>query len=261
MIIDVHCHAWPDAIAERALAGRVPQLKRHGDGRISTLPGVLARSGVDRGVLLGIADSARHVDSVNRFVARQRGPALLGFGTVHPDLPLEENVASLKRNGITGIKLHSLFQGFAYSDPRVWELLEAISPQVTVIAHVGAGGDRESNERATPGMIRDLVRGIPGLRLIACHFGGYHRLEEAEESLLGENVHLETSWPPTMAALAPERVRAIIRRHGADRVVFGSDWPMADPAAEIAAIRALGLPDADTEAVLGGNFARLMGLS
>ena len=58
---------------------------------------------------------------------------------------------------------------------------------------------------------------------------------------MGSRVTLETSWPPTMAELDQERLVAIIRRHGADRVVFGSDWPMADPAAEIAAIRALAL--------------------
>ncbi|EFL28039.1 amidohydrolase [Streptomyces himastatinicus ATCC 53653] len=205
MIIDVHCHAWPDALAERALGGRVPQLERHGDGKISSLHRVLARSGVDKGVLLGIADTARHVDAVNRFVAARRGPDLLPFGTVHPDLPLEDNLASLRRHGITGVKLHSLFQGFAYDDPRVWDLLEAFGSRIAVIAHVGAGGDRLSNERATPAMVRAIVRRFPDLRLIACHFGGYHRLEEAEEQLLGENVFLETSWPPTMARLAPER--------------------------------------------------------
>jgi hypothetical protein len=55
-------------------------------------------------------------------------------------------------------------------------------------------------------------------------------------------------------------VRAIIARHGADRVVFGSDWPMTDPAAEIAGIRELGLPPAAEAAVLGGNLAGLLGL-
>lgn len=261
VIIDVHCHAWPDAIAERALGPRVPQLPRVGDGRLSSLHEVIARSGVDQGVLLGIADSAKYVDRVNAFVARSRGGDLLGFGTVHPDLPVEENLASLRRHGIRGVKLHSLFQGFAYDDPRVWDLLEAFGSEIAVIAHVGAGGDRESNERATPGMIRAIVRRFPDLRMVACHFGGYHRLEEAEAELLGENVHLETSWPPTMAGLAPEKVREIIGRHGADRIVFGSDWPMADPAAEIAAIRGLGLSDDDTAGILGGNFARLMGLT
>ena len=95
-MIDVHCHAWPDAIAERALGPRVPQLPRVGDGKISSLPGVLAKAGVDRGVLLGIADTAKYVDGVNRFVARSRGGPLLGFGTIHPDLPLEENLDSLR---------------------------------------------------------------------------------------------------------------------------------------------------------------------
>jgi predicted TIM-barrel fold metal-dependent hydrolase len=110
-------------------------------------------------------------------------------------------------------------------------------------------------------MIRDIVRQFPHLKLVACHFGGYHRLDEAVTDLLGENVYLETSWPPTMAELAPDRVRAIINRHGVDRIVFGSDWPMADPAAEIAAIRALGYSDEVTSGILGGNFARLMGIA
>jgi uncharacterized protein len=110
-------------------------------------------------------------------------------------------------------------------------------------------------------MIRDIVRQFPDLKMVACHFGGYHRLDEAEADLLGENVYLETSWPPTMAELAPEKVRAIIDRHGADRIVFGSDWPMADPGAEIAAIRALGYSDDVTAGILGNNFARLMGIA
>jgi predicted TIM-barrel fold metal-dependent hydrolase len=36
---------------------------------------------------------------------------------------------------------------------------------------------------------------------------------------------------------------------------------MADPAAEVAAVRALGLDDDEVEAVLGGNAARLLGLA
>jgi predicted TIM-barrel fold metal-dependent hydrolase len=74
-------------------------------------------------------------------------------------------------------------------------------------------------------------------------------------------VTLETSWPPTLADLEKERLVAIIRRHGADRVVFGSDWPMADPAAEIAAIRDLGLTKDEEDGILGNNLARLLGLS
>jgi uncharacterized protein len=113
MLIDVHCHAWPDAIADRALAGRVPQLRRFGDGKISRLRTVMARSGLDQVVVLGIADSARHVEGANRFVGEQLAAGLLGFGTVHPDLTVDDNLASLRRHGINGVKLNSLFQGFS----------------------------------------------------------------------------------------------------------------------------------------------------
>jgi predicted TIM-barrel fold metal-dependent hydrolase len=43
--------------------------------------------------------------------------------------------------------------------------------------------------------------------------------------------------------------------------VFGSDWPVTDPKAEIAAVRALGLTPAEEDAVLGGNLATLLGLA
>lgn len=259
MIVDVHCHAWPDRIAQRALTGRSPQLPRRGDGTIGGLRSAMAASGVGQAVVLGIADEGRHVDGVNRFVARCKADGFLGFGTVHPDLSVEDNMSSLRANGVRGVKLHTLFQGFALNDPRMYELYEAFGSEIAVIAHVGSGGDAAANRRGTPAMIRDIVRTFPDLRLVCCHFGGYHQLDEAEAELLGLDLYLETSWPPSLAEIAPSRVKEIISKHGSDRIVFGSDWPMADPAAEIAAIRALGLSDDAVEDILGRNFLRLLG--
>ncbi|MFC7658692.1 amidohydrolase family protein [Pseudonocardia benzenivorans] len=109
-------------------------------------------------------------------------------------------------------------------------------------------------------MLAELVRQFPRLDLIACHFGGYKRFEEAAEIVIGLPVHLDTSWPPSLATLDPRRVREIIEKHGPERICFASDWPMADPGAEIATIRDLGFSDDDTAAILGGNLARLLGL-
>lgn len=44
-------------------------------------------------------------------------------------------------------------------------------------------------------------------------------------------------------------------------MVFASARPVAGPAAEIDVIRDLGLPDGDTDAVLGGALARVPGLA
>lgn len=261
MIIDAHAHVWPDRIAGIALsANRLPDLHARGDGTVAGLTADMAASGVSVSCCLGIANEARHVDSVNRFVAGLTSETRFGFGTVHVDLSAEENLASLRRHGVRAVKIHPLFQGFALDDPRLWEIFEAFGDEFAVITHVGEGGSPEANRLSSPAMIRDIARQFPRLKLMACHFGGYKILDDAEEMLAGADVVLETSWPPSLATLRPERVRELIRKHGAERIVFGSDWPMTSPAEEIRAIDALGLGDDETKSVLGGTLARLLGI-
>ena len=72
---------------------------------------------------------------------------------------------------------------------------------ITVITHAGAGGSAQANERGTPANVRFALDAVPELRLIACHFGGYHLLDEAEELVVGSRAYLETSWPPRLGDL------------------------------------------------------------
>lgn len=261
MIIDAHAHVWPDHIAPRILATRPAGLDPQADGTLDGLRRTMDAAGIDMALTLGIAGVPQHVARTNEFIGSVDRSRFVPFGTVHPDLPIAENLRHLQDNGIPGVKLHPLFQDLDLADPRVVELMAALAEAgIKVITHVGAGGDDAANERGTPRHLRALADRVPQLDLIACHYGGYHLLNEAEEQVVGSRVMLETSWPPTMRELDQDRVRAIIARHGANRVVFGSDWPMTDPAAEIAGIRALGLPPAEEAAVLGGNLAGLLGL-
>ena len=259
MIIDAHTHVWPDQIAEIALRNNpVPGLNVRGSGTVLGLEQDMLQSGVGISCCLGIANESRHVDRVNEFVASLVSKYRFGFGTVHVELSPEENMASLNRHGITAVKLHPLFQRMSLMDKRLWDILDAFGDKITVITHVGAGGDAITNELSSPTMIAKIARQFPNLSLIACHFGGYKILDQAEEMLDGADVVLETSWPPSLTELAPGRVRDLIRKHGAERVVFGSDWPMTSPADEVQAIDALGLTDDETKLVLGGTMARIL---
>jgi uncharacterized protein len=262
MIIDAHCHVWPDHIAAQVLASRPASLDPVHDGTITGLRRTMDTAGIDHAMVLGVANVARTVQRTNEWIGAVDRSRFTPFGTVHPDLDPEVNLASLRDNGIRGVKLHPLFQDLALDEPRVIDLLRALADaDVTVITHAGAGGSDEQNERGTPQALRVALDAVPDLTLIACHFGGYHRLDEAEKLVVGSRAYLETSWPPRLAELGKTKVAELIRRHGADRVIYGSDWPMADPAAEIAAVRDLGLEPAETDAILGGTLAGVLSRS
>lgn len=262
MIVDCHLHVWPDHIADAMQSQRPSGMPLRFNGKLSGLLETMDQSGIDKGFALGVGIKASVVARTNEFIGSVPRDRLLPFGTVHPDLSVEENIRILQDNGIVGVKLHPLFQELSLADPRVEDILAGLSEAgIPVITHVGSGGDDVANERGGPHHLARLVKALPDLTLIACHFGGYHQLDEAEEHVVGSDVLLETSWPPTVGDLDKERVVALIRRHGADRVVYGSDWPMADPAAEIAAIRALGLTREEEDGILGGNIVRVLGLS
>jgi hypothetical protein len=262
VIVDAHCHVWPDHIAKQVLAARPVGLDPRHDGTLAGLARTMDEAGVDRALTLGIANVPKNVARTNEWIGDVDRSRFTPFGTVHPALSDEDNLRYLEDNGIPGVKLHPLFQDLSLGDPRVVDLMRALAGAgIVVITHAGAGGDEAANERGAPHHLRALVDAVPDLTLIACHYGGYHRLDEAESTVVGSRAILETSWPPTLGGLDQARLRALIGRHGADRVVFGSDWPMTDPATEIAAIRALDLPPADEAAILGGNLAGVLGLA
>jgi predicted TIM-barrel fold metal-dependent hydrolase len=257
MVIDTHTHIWPDAIAARALAGAPADLQRFGDGTRASLLEKMRATGVDRAVCLGVASTAATVDTANRFAGSLPEP-LIGFGAIHPDLSPEQNLESLRRNRVRGVKLHPIFQRFSLADRRVWRVLEAIADEFVVIAHVGHAGQGADASGAAPSLIPALVRALPKLRLVACHFGGYHDLDEAENSVVGLPVHLDTSWPPGLAALDPGRLGRLIERHGPDRICFASDWPMADPGADLRVLERLPLSADAIDWIKGENFRRLL---
>jgi predicted TIM-barrel fold metal-dependent hydrolase len=259
VIIDVHTHVWPDRIARRALGTPADGIRRFGDGTVGGARETMARAGIDRFVCLAVADTPKRLEAANDFVGSLDLDHFVGFGTVHAGRSPEENVQSLRKNRLRGVKVHPLFQGYALDDPRLWDIFGALEGEFVCLFHVGpetAGGE---NRLATPAMVADIARGFPRLEIIAAHLGGYHVHADALEHVIGlPGVYLDTSWPPSIGTLDRALVRKAIERHGPERVVFGSDWPMADPAAEVAAIEALGFDDETTSAILGTTLAGLL---
>lgn len=257
MIIDAHTHVWPDKLAARALSTAALDMPTVGDGTVNGLLQALDTAGIEQAVCLAVADTSTRVKAANNFVSTL-DDRLIGFGTIHVDLSPELLLEDLRRHKLVGIKIHPLFQRYALDDPRLLKILDVLQEEFIVVVHVGAGKDTETNKLCSPLKAKNLLRQLPKLRLIACHFGGFRALDEAVEHLVGTTATLDTSWPPSLGHLAPTEVRQLIEKHGPERIVFGSDWPMADPVAEVAAIEALNLSPEATQLVLGDSLRALI---
>jgi uncharacterized protein len=246
-VIDFHTHVWPPAIAPRAVA-TITEFPIRGDGTVTDLARVQQESGITASVCLFFALSPERVESVNTFAGSLHSDNIIPFGTIHPELTPEENLASLQRSGVRGIKVHPTFQNYRLDDRRLLETLDAVSSHYPAVFHVGAGAGGDGSG-ATPQMILDIRRQIPGLTMIAAHFGGFRMWEQARSVLAGSDVFVDTSWPPSLAGVRPELVLRAAREHGIERIVFGSDWPTAHPGDELAALRKVGFSSDELERI------------
>jgi hypothetical protein len=260
-VIDFHTHVFRDDVAERAIGGMSDAVRSrpHFDGTVRGLLAVMDRAGVSISVLAPVATAARQVESINTWTASKISDRLVAFGAMHPDFrDPEREIARMASLGIKGIKFHTEFQSFHPHDDRLLPIYRAAEEQgMIVLFH--AGNDPQYDTAAgSPRVFRELALEYPGLTLVLAHMGGYQMWDEVAAELLGRPVYLDTSQATENLPLA--EVAALIRAHGTDRVVVGSDGPWADTAVALAAIRQLGLSAQELEQVLWGNAARLLRL-
>jgi hypothetical protein len=110
-----------------------------------------------------------------------------------------------------------------------------------------------------PDRLACVLAEVPGLTVIAAHMGAYAMWDEVERHLVGKSLYFDTAY--TLADLGPQRLPALIRAHGVDNVLFGTDSPWTDQSAEVANLRTLGFTDEELSAILGGNARRLLSIS
>ncbi|MGE5553762.1 MAG: amidohydrolase family protein [Betaproteobacteria bacterium] len=271
MVIDFHTHAFPEAVAPRA----VQQLENRygispfGTGTLDHLWDLWREAGITLGIISTAATRPEQVRSANDWalwlnerypcesVEADQEPRLMAFGTLHPAYPdIPGELARLRQRGIRGLKFHPDFQEFCLDSPEAEEMFAAIGTDFIILLHIG---DRpHQNRHATPARLRRLLEALPHLRIVAAHFGGFQMWAEAREELVGQEVFFDTS--SSLAFLSPEEAVEVIRRHGPDRILFGSDFPLWSPPAELALLQSLPLTDEERRLILWDNARRLLGL-
>ena len=259
MIIDAHVHLYPDSIAEKAAGsiGTFYAMPVRYDGSARTLLRVCGAAGVDRCVLCSVATAPAQVRPINVFLAAEKDR--LGFaalGALHPQMTetqLIEELDFMHAEGLSGAKLHPDFQRFHADDPAVFFIYEALAAyRLPLLLH--AGDSRY--DFSSPQRVANVAKAFPGLTLVAAHLGGWSEWEESARLLPGcGNVLVDTS--SSLYSLAPERARQVIRAFGAERVLFGTDYPMWDATDELRMLRGLGLTEEELELILWKNAEAL----
>ena len=243
-VFDVHTHAFPDAVAPRALEHLVgmavwePVRPTH-DGTVAGLLGSMDRAGIERAVVCSVATKADQVPKISAWSARVASPRLVPFASIHPDFAEPEaEVERLAEAGVRGIKFHPEYMGCALDGARCVRIARAAAHAGLAMAvHAGYDFAFEREDLASPARVRRLHEQVPDLRMLACHLGGWRRWEDALEEVAGLPIYLETSM--SLGRCAPRVVERILTKHPPELLLFGTDAPWADQAEEVGKFFAL----------------------
>ena len=239
MFTDTHCHLFHPKIAGKALAHLEGHygIRPQGTGLIDDLLARADSAGIDRVVVHTAATDPAQVIPANNWALdlMRQSARIISFGTLHPDYAEpEKELDRLERAGVRGLKFHPDFQGFFLDDPKFYALMEMIGSRFMLMFHVGDKLPPKDNPSCPIKMAR-LRRAFPGPVQVAAHLGGYLHWEHAVEHLAGLDVYMDTS--SSLRLVRDETLRALLRRHPAERLLFGSDYPLSDPGVEIALIK------------------------
>ena len=259
-LIDIHTHIYPPAIARKAAAS-IREFYQLGtdemDGTAETLLRKGDEAGIGRFVILPVAvrpDRTRHI---NDFILSQLAdqPRFIGFGTLHAAMDnVGDEVQYILDKGLKGIKMHPDTQGFAIDDPRLFPAYEALQDRIPVIFHTG---DKRYNF-SHPAQLRKVLERFPRLQVIAAHFGGYGMYEEAYEILHDKDCIFDVS--SSMMFMEDGVAEKFINRYGAERMAFGTDYPLWDPVKETGRFLELKLTDEQFEQIGHKTAERFLNL-
>ncbi|MDR2071860.1 MAG: amidohydrolase family protein [Spirochaetaceae bacterium] len=286
MIIDFHSHIYPEKIAAKAVASTEAfyTIPARGRGTPEDLGAAGRRAGIDRFVVFSAAAVPAQVTSINDYIAlvcsgerkaggpahgdgaatkggdavrplpETPGPIFTGFGTLHPGM--ENPGAEIDRIiglGLRGLKFHPDMQKFSIDDERMMNIYALLEGRLPVVFHTGDYRYTYSH----PSRLAPVLDAFPRLTVIAAHFGGWSLFDLGLEYFRNRHCYFDLS--SSIPYLGRRRTEELICIYGADRILFGSDYPIWDPGECLAEFRDLSLSSAEQERILSGTALEILG--
>ena len=266
-IFDIHTHVFPDKVASRAIAHL--REKSHGipawlNGTAMDLERAALKAGYTGWMNCPVVTNLAQMRQVNDWSASMNHWPHLSFGGLYLNADVTEiisEVVRIKSLGLYGIKLHPEYQEFSPLESRLAPVWAAAAEQgLPVLFHAGSDiGFYGQPQHSRPGDFAELAARHPELKIICAHMGGWRNWDAVEAELCGAPVYLDTSFSKAWMGDQGQFER-IIRKHGVQRILYGTDSPWNDLADGIREIQECSLTDEEKELIFWGNAAGLLNL-
>jgi predicted TIM-barrel fold metal-dependent hydrolase len=262
-VIDIHTHAFPDFLAEKAIAALEAtsgEEKACLNGTVADLLRSMDRSGIEISVICSIATNPKQVPAITNWSREIASDRIIPFPSIHPDYAdFRDELARIKDLGMKGIKMHPQYQGFEIDEDRVMPLYEALaSRDLILVVHAGFDISFPTDPSASPDKTARVIERFPELRLIACHFGGWRQWKEVRRELAGKDLYFETSY--TIGDLPEDKIVELIALHDEDKILFGTDSPWRNQAQSIQEVNSLPISTEMKQNIFHRNAEKLLGL-
>ena len=261
-VIDCHCHVYPDKIALKAVEsiGKFYDLDMFYDGKYSTLIEHGNEVGVKHYVIFSVATVPHQVSSINRFIAdtvEKSGGLMTGLGTVHPESDdIERDINEIVSLGLKGVKMHHDFQKFAVDSQKCYKIYELCEKNnLILMLHTGDTRYDFSN----PERVERVLQKFPDLTVVGAHFGGWSCWKEAAHRL-SKYTNFYVDCSSSFDWLTREESEELIKMYTADRVVFGTDFPMWSHKDDIERFYKMNLTTQQQEKILYKNAVKLFSI-
>lgn len=169
---------------------------------------------------------------------------------VHPDC-VGLSLSEIERMHSAGVRLIGEITPYIhgwkdYSDPRFSEILDLAAEKEMILSF-----HRADN-------MEKMIADHPRLTIVKAHPGEGALLDELIDLMKrNDNLYIDISGNGYDRL---GMLRRLIDRVGAERILFGSDLPINNPATALACVMSEPLTDRERELILSGNAERLLGI-
>ena len=262
-IVDCHCHVYPEKIAAKAVEsiGKFYDISMDCSGTVSDMIKAESKAGVTHCIVFSVATKPAQIQSINNFIAEEvknSNGFMTGLGTLHPDsTDIEGDIEHLMSLGLKGVKFHPDFQEFAIDEDRAVRIYEICEKKgLPVLFHTGDSRYKFSN----PENVEPILKRFKKLTVIGAHLGGWSIWDKAVDTLSKyDNFYVDCS--SALYAITPEKAKEVIRKYGAEKVMFATDFPMWNPSEELERFYAIGLTPEENEQILYKTAVKMFDLS